>query len=177
MGYPHLCHSLIANRGLDLNTCISAPAGEETISLLDDGHDIEAFGFSPAAPFLLDCLNDIEGPSIIEVDEEDCVPLGLHAEDMYFHYDQYFVDQGTPEVFGDIAEDINMEYILSPISHLTDTDEQFYSLQFVEYILSSVVGSDENLTTPSVYCDSCGQCMNPSKVQSSEKHEEDFSDM
>ena len=54
--------------------CISAPAGEETISLLDDGHDIEAFGFPPAAPLLLDHLNDIEGPSIIEVDDEDCLP-------------------------------------------------------------------------------------------------------
>ena len=51
------------------------------------------------------------------------VSLGSHAEDMYFDYDQYFVDQGAPEVFGNIAEDIDMEYILSFISHLTDTDE------------------------------------------------------
>ena len=117
------CLDPITNRGLDLNTRISAPAGEETISLLDDGHDIEAFGFPPAAPSLLDCLNDIEGPSIIEVDDEDCVSLGSHAEDMYFDYDQYFADQEAPEIFGDIAEDIDMEYILSSISHLTDTDE------------------------------------------------------
>ena len=86
----------IANRGLDLNMHIFAPAGEETISLLDDGHDIEAFGFPPAAPSLLDHLNDIEGPSIIKIDDEDCVSLGLHAKDMYFDYDQYFADQGAP---------------------------------------------------------------------------------
>ena len=151
-----VCHlDPITNRGLDLNVRISAPAGEETISLLDDDHDIEAFGFPPAAPSLLDHLNDIKGPSIIEIDDEDCVSLGLHAEDMYFDYNQYFVDQGAPKVFGDIAEDIDMEYVLSSISHLTDTDERFYSPQFVEYILLSVVGSDENTTTPSVYCDSC----------------------
>ena len=46
----------IANRGLNLNTHILAPAGEATISLIDDQHDIEAFGFPPAAPSLLDHL-------------------------------------------------------------------------------------------------------------------------
>ena len=116
----------IANRGLDLNAHIFAPAGEETTSLLDNGHDIEAFGFPPATPSLLDHLNDIEGPSIVEIDDEDCVSLGSHAEDIYFDYDQYFMDQGAPEVFGDIAEDIDMEYVLLSISYLTDTDERFY---------------------------------------------------
>ena len=145
----------IANRGLDLNTCILAPAGEATISLIDDQHDIKAFGFPPAAPSLLDHLNDIQGPSIIEVDDEDCVSLGSHADDMYFDYDQYFIENGAPDAFDDITENIDMEYIFSSLSHLTDADEWFYLPQFVEYILSSVIGSDENTTTPSVYCDLC----------------------
>ena len=42
---------------------------------------------------------------------------------MYFDYDQYFVENGVPDIFGDITEDINMEYVLSSTSHLTDADE------------------------------------------------------
>ena len=87
------------------------------------------------------------------------------------------MEHGVPDIFDDIAKDINMEYVLFSTSHLTDTNKWFYLPQFVEYILSSVVGSDQNSTIPSIYCNSCDQCVNPSKVQSSEKHEEDFSDM
>ena len=119
-----ICHlDPITNRGLDLNAWISTPTGEATISLIDNHHNIEAFGFPPAVPSLLDCLNDIQGPSIIEVDNEGCVLLGSHANDMYFDYDEYFVENGAPDIFGNITEDIDMEYVLSSISHLTDTDE------------------------------------------------------
>ena len=48
----------IANWGLDLNTCISAPTGEETIRQWS-WYFNEAFGFPSAAPSLLNCLNDI----------------------------------------------------------------------------------------------------------------------
>ena len=40
-----------------LDACISAPIGETTLSLLDDGHDLEPFGYPPADPSLLALLD------------------------------------------------------------------------------------------------------------------------
>ena len=33
-----------------MDTCISTPIGETILSLLDDGHDLEPFGYPPANP-------------------------------------------------------------------------------------------------------------------------------
>ena len=40
-----------------LDACISAPIGETTLSLLDDGHDLEPFGYPPADPLPLTSLD------------------------------------------------------------------------------------------------------------------------
>ena len=40
-----------------LDTCISAPISETTLSLLDDGHDLKPFDYPPADPSLLALLN------------------------------------------------------------------------------------------------------------------------
>ena len=42
-----------------LDTHISVPIGETTLSLLDDGHDLEPFGYLPADPLLLASLDAV----------------------------------------------------------------------------------------------------------------------
>ena len=42
-----------------LDAHISAPIGETTLSLLDDGHDLEPFGYSPADPLPIPSLDAV----------------------------------------------------------------------------------------------------------------------
>ena len=42
-----------------LNACISTPIGETTLSLLDDGHDLEPFGYPPADPPPISSLDTV----------------------------------------------------------------------------------------------------------------------
>ncbi|KAF8548218.1 hypothetical protein OG21DRAFT_1489571 [Imleria badia] len=94
------CLDPVANRDLSFSDRISAPAGEATIQMMDDGIDIEAFGFPPAglSHSLMDCLDDtITSTTIVEIDKDDCISLGSHAEEMYFDYDYYLkgnMDEG-----------------------------------------------------------------------------------
>jgi len=66
-------------------------------------------------------------------------------------YEEYYDLKGGAEEF---------KYVLSQFTHLTDTDEQSYSPQYVDYILSSVVDTKSiidscTFATPYAICNHC----------------------
>jgi len=108
--------------------------------------------------------------SLMPIDDNDVVSIHLgqaEAGEFYSDANAFFTaeedlyEELPIEVYYDLnggAEEF--EYVLSHFMHLTDTDEQPYSPQYVDYILSSVVDSESIIDTYAsapIYtlCDCC----------------------
>ena len=108
--------------------------------------------------------------SLMPIDNDDVVSINLgqaEASEFYSDANAFFAtekdlyEEMPYEEYYDLEDGAEEDkYVFSPSTHLTDTNERFYSPQYVDFILSSVVDSESIIDScasaiPYAMCDHC----------------------